>query len=164
MCSNSYTTPAAVGNPVTFCLPRESFIFASFQHLCIAYLQCGLEIPSDYKMLYSREHSTEHLCGESIPSFWWMGWGCGDSLKKRKHLPGLRCAHSCHSWFRTGFVADTLALFAVLSSVPDLLAAEVTGLGGQWNGCSSMGCFVFPHHETLPLPEEELNFLPLRQQ
>lgn len=65
------------------------------------------------------------------------------------------------SRFRAGFVGDTSALFAVLWSVPDLLAAEVTGRGGQWNGCSSVGCFVFPHRETLPLLEAELNFLPL---
>lgn len=60
MCSNSSTTPAAVGDPVTFCLPREIFISASFQLLCVVYLQCGLELPWDDKMLYSREHSAEH--------------------------------------------------------------------------------------------------------
>lgn len=53
------------------------------------------ESPSDDQRLLSREHLTEHLCGGSISSFRWMGWGCGDSLKKSLY-PGLgaTCYHS----------------------------------------------------------------------
>lgn len=45
MCNNSYTTPVALGDPITFCLPRESFISAAFQHLCVVYRSAAWRSP-----------------------------------------------------------------------------------------------------------------------
>jgi len=70
MCSYSYTAPAAVGDPVVFCLPRESFISAASQHLRVVYLRVAWQFPSDYKMLCSRKYISVEAASPASD-----GWG-----------------------------------------------------------------------------------------